>query len=259
MQKKQSNRDHTASNEVLRRDFLVQGAAAVVVASAIPGFGSKAGAAVSKETTSLVCQPEFTLPSLPYACDALVPVIDEMTMTIHHTKHHQAYINNLNTALKDHPDLAGKTVNDLLKSLADLPEAIRTAVRNNGGGHANHSLFWTWMRAPQENNAPAGELADAIDSKFGSFEKFQEAFAKKAMGQFGSGWAWLVAGKSGLDVVSTANQDSPVSEGNQPLLGIDVWEHAYYLHYQNKRADYVAAWWKVVNWDEVARGFRQLP
>jgi superoxide dismutase, Fe-Mn family len=202
---------------------------------------------------------EFTLPQLPYACDALAPVIDEMTMTIHHTKHHQAYINNLNTALKDHPDLAGKTVNDLLKGLADLPESIRTAVRNNGGGHANHSLFWTWMRAPQENNAPAGELAEAIVSKFGSFEKFQEAFAKKAMGQFGSGWAWLVAGKSGLDVVSTPNQDTPVMEGNQPLLGIDVWEHAYYLNYQNKRADYVAAWWKVVNWDEVAKGFRQSP
>lgn len=257
MDKRQDSVRHVSGNRVQRRDFLVQGAAATTLGGLFLLEGQSMAATPGLFSGSPAV--EFTLPELPYAYDALVPVIDEMTMTIHHTKHHQAYISNLNTALKDHPDLAGKTVNDLLKGLADLPEGIRTAVRNNGGGHANHSLFWTWMRAPQENNAPSGELAGAIDSKFGSFEKFQEAFAKKAMGQFGSGWAWLVAGKSGLDVVSTANQDSPVSDGNQPLLGIDVWEHAYYLHYQNKRADYVAAWWKVVNWDEVARGFRQLP
>lgn len=194
----------------------------------------------------------FSLPALPYAYDALEPHIDAQTMTIHHTKHHQAYITNLNKALEGHAELASWSLDDLLKKLDKLPESIRTPVRNNGGGHANHSLFWQVMKTGG-GGEPGGALADAIQKEFGDFAKFKEQFGDAAMKRFGSGWAWLVKGKDGgLKVYSTANQDSPVMEGHTPLLGIDVWEHAYYLKYQNKRADYLGAWWNVVNWDEVA-------
>jgi Fe-Mn family superoxide dismutase len=196
----------------------------------------------------------YTLPALPYAYDALAPNIDAKTMEIHHTKHHQAYINNVNTALENHPALAAKSVEDLIRDLAAVPEAIRTTVRNNGGGHANHTLFWTIM-APGAGGEPAGPLADAIKGTFGSFATFKEQFTKAAMGRFGSGWAWLSADKGKLLIESTANQDSPISEGRTPLLGIDVWEHAYYLNYQNRRADYVAAFYNVINWAEVAKRF----
>ena len=190
------------------------------------------------------------LPSLPYAFDALEPHIDAQTMQIHHGKHHQAYINNLNAALEAHPDLQAKSVEDLIKDLNALPEAIRTAVRNNGGGHANHSLFWTLM-APNAGGAPTGKAADAINGAFGSFDSFKEQFAKAATTRFGSGWAWLVSSSGKLAIESTANQDSPIMEGKKPILGLDVWEHAYYLKYQNRRPDYIAAFWNVVNWSKV--------
>ena len=192
----------------------------------------------------------FTLPPLPYAPEALEPHIDKTTMEIHHGKHHQAYINNLNAALEKHPDLAAKSVEDLIKNLSAVPEDIRTAVRNNGGGHANHSLFWTLM-APNAGGAPTGAVADAITSSFGSFDALKEQFAKAATTRFGSGWAWLVSSSGKLAFESTANQDSPIMEGKKPILGLDVWEHAYYLKYQNRRPDYVAAFWNVVNWNTV--------
>ncbi len=195
----------------------------------------------------------FSLPALPYAYDALVPVIDKLTMTIHHTKHHQAYIDKLNAAVATEPSLAGKKVEELLADLAALPEAVRTPIRNHGGGHANHSLFWTLLRPARENNAPTSAVADAIRAAFGSLETFQEKFSAAAAGQFGSGWAWLVKGPAGLEVMATPNQDSPLSQGKTPILGLDVWEHAYYLTYQNRRPEYIKAWWQVVNWDEVAK------
>ncbi len=197
------------------------------------------------------------LPELPYDYEALEPHIDAETMRIHHTKHHQGYVNNLNAALEKHPELGEKTVEQLLSDLDSVPRDIRTAVRNNGGGHANHSLFWPCM-APGAGGSPSGELASAIDSAFGSFEAFQETFAKAAATRFGSGWAWLCAGgDGGLLVTSTANQDNPVSEGLKPVLGLDVWEHAYYLNYQNRRPDYVKAWWNVVNWERVGENFAE--
>ncbi len=195
------------------------------------------------------------LPDLPYGYDALEPHIDAETMRIHHTKHHQGYVNNLNAALEKHPELGEKTVEQLLSDLDSVPQDIRTAVRNNGGGHANHSLFWPCM-APGAGGAPSGELAEAVDSAFGSFDAFRESFAKAAATRFGSGWAWLCAGGGGeLLITSTANQDNPVSEGLRPILGLDVWEHAYYLNYQNRRPDYVKAWWNVVNWERVGENF----
>ena len=194
------------------------------------------------------------LPALPYDYTALEPHIDEQTMRIHHDKHHAGYVNNLNNALKDHADLAGLPLVDLLADLNRVPEGIRGAVRNNGGGHANHTLFWEVM-APGGASAPDGDLAKAIDGAFGSFEAFKETFTKAGMTRFGSGWAWLVRSGSGLAVESTANQDSPLMEGKVPILGCDVWEHAYYLKYQNRRADYLAAFWNVVNWTDVARRF----
>ncbi len=196
----------------------------------------------------------FELPKLPYAVDALEPHIDAQTMTIHHDKHHQAYITNLNGALEKHPELAGKSLEALLKDLNAVPEDVRTVVRNHGGGTWNHSMFWEIM-APKAGGVPKGELAKAIDASFKSFEAFKEEFTKAANGRFGSGWAWLVKKGSGLAVVSTANQDNPFSDGVTPIMGIDVWEHAYYLKYQNRRADYVTAWWNVVNWDGVAGRF----
>ncbi len=195
------------------------------------------------------------LPDLPYDHDALEPHIDAETMRIHHSKHHQGYVNNLNAALEKHPELAEKSLEELLGDLDSVPQDIRTAVRNNGGGHANHSLFWPCM-APGSGGAPSGELADAIDSAFGSFDTFAETFSKAAATRFGSGWAWLCVDEGGgLVVTSTANQDNPVSEGLKPILGLDVWEHAYYLNYQNKRPDYVKAWWNVVNWEQVSENF----
>jgi Fe-Mn family superoxide dismutase len=197
----------------------------------------------------------FTLPALPYAHNALEPHIDEMTMQIHHGKHHQAYINNANAALEKHPELQNKSVDDLLKNLNAVPEDIRTAIRNNAGGHANHSLFWTVL-GPGKGGEPKGALGDAIKNTFGSFDKFKEEFTKAATTRFGSGWAWLcVDARGGLTVTSTANQDSPLSDGLTPILGLDVWEHAYYLKYQNRRPDYITAFWNVVNWDKVGEYF----
>jgi len=196
---------------------------------------------------------EYTVPPLPYDFGALEPHIDAKTMEIHHDKHHAAYVNNLNAALKDHPDLQGKPIEELIANLNAVPEAIRTAVRNNGGGHANHSFFWQII-GPGGGGEPKGELAKAITDQLGGFPAFKEAFAKAAATRFGSGWAWLTCSKDGkLAVTSTANQDSPLMEGQTPILGIDVWEHAYYLKYQNRRPDYVSAFWNVVNWDEVGR------
>ncbi|MCT8139721.1 superoxide dismutase [Anaerobacillus sp. CMMVII] len=196
----------------------------------------------------------FTLPELPYAFDALVPHVDEETMKIHHGRHHNTYVTNLNNALEGHADLAEKSLEDLLNNLDALPESIRTAVRNNGGGHANHSLFWEVM-SPNGGGTPTGELADAINSAFGSLDAFKEEFAKAATTRFGSGWAWLIVDNGQLAVTSTPNQDTPIMEGKTPILGLDVWEHAYYLNYQNKRPDYIAAFWNVVNWDEVSKRF----
>ncbi len=195
------------------------------------------------------------LPELPYPYDALEPHIDARTMQIHHTKHHAAYVSNLNAALDGHPDLQGLELVALLQRIEQVPEAIRTAVRNNGGGHANHSLFWTIM-SPDGGGEPGGALAEAIAGAFGSFDAFKQAFSKAGATRFGSGWAWLVVdGERALHCYSTANQDSPHMQGHTPILGLDVWEHAYYLHYQNRRADYIAAWWNVVNWPEVERRY----
>jgi superoxide dismutase, Fe-Mn family len=193
----------------------------------------------------------YTLPALPYAYNALEPHIDARTMEIHHTKHHQAYINNVNAAIKD-SEWEKLSVEQLIADLNKVPESIRTTVRNNGGGHANHSLFWTNM-GPGAGGKPSGDLAAAIDGAFGSFDSFKEAFSKAAATRFGSGWAWLSVAGGKLEVSSTANQDSPIMEGKKPILGLDVWEHAYYLNYQNRRPDYIAAFWNVVNWNEVAK------
>ena len=196
----------------------------------------------------------YSLPALPYAYDALEPHIDARTMEIHHTKHHQAYINNANNALKDFPALEAKSVEDLIADLTQVPENIRGVVRNNAGGHANHSLFWTIM-TPGGGGEPTGAVAEAINSTFGSFATFKEKFAQAAATRFGSGWAWLVVSKGALEVVSTPNQDSPLMEGKTPILGLDVWEHAYYLNYQNRRPDYITAFWNVINWAEVTKRF----
>ena len=190
------------------------------------------------------------LPKLPYAPAALEPHIDAQTMEIHHGKHHAAYVNNLNAALEKHPDLAGKSTEDLIKNLSAVPEAIRTAVRNNGGGHVNHTMFWQIM-GPGKGGAPSGAIAEAINGAFGSFDAFKDQMNKGGVGRFGSGWVWLVDNGGKLAVESTANQDNPMMEGKKPIFGIDVWEHAYYLKYQNRRPDYLAAWWNVIDWDAV--------
>lgn len=195
------------------------------------------------------------LPPLPYSHDALEPHIDTATMQIHHGKHHQAYVTNLNKALESAPELAGKSAEELIKDLAAVPEAIRTAVRNNGGGHVNHTFFWGLM-GPNAGGEPTGALADDIKATFGSFDEFKAKFQAAGVGRFGSGWAWLVVGKDGkLAITSTPNQDSPLMDGIKPVLGCDVWEHAYYLKYQNRRPDYLAAWWNVVNWAAVAENY----
>jgi len=195
----------------------------------------------------------FQLPDLPYAFDALEPHIDARTMEIHHDKHHAAYTNKLNEALEKHPDLQGKSIEELLGSIDSIPQDIRTAVRNNGGGYANHDLFWRIM-SPDGGGDPTGALADAIRTTFGSFDDLRKKVSDAAAGQFGSGWGWLVSNGGKLEVYATPNQDSPLMKGHTPLLGVDVWEHAYYLKYQNKRPDYLAAWWNTVNWAEVAKG-----
>lgn len=199
--------------------------------------------------------PEFVLPPLPYPFDALEPHIDALTMEIHHGKHHQAYVNNLNAAIKDYPEIQSKTIEQILREINTIPEAIRTAVRNNGGGHHNHTLFWEIMK-PGGSKEPTGKLADAIRSTFGSVDALIAQVTDAGMKRFGSGWSWLVKDQSGrLLVYSTANQDSPLMDGHVPILGIDVWEHAYYLKYRNLRGDYIKAWWNVVNWDEVAKRY----
>mgnify|MGYP001555335927 FL=1 len=200
----------------------------------------------------------FALPPLPYDYAALEPHIDARTMEIHHTKHHQAYVNNLNTALEKAPELASKTLDEIVSNLAAVPEAVRTAVRNNGGGHWNHSMFWVIM-SPKGGGEPTGTLAAAIKDTFGDFAKFKDQFNAAAGGRFGSGWAWLIAGPGKLTIESTPNQDNPAMDGKYAVLGLDVWEHAYYLKYQNRRADYVSAWWNLVNWTEVTRRFDARP
>ncbi|MBL4935381.1 superoxide dismutase [Clostridium sp. YIM B02515] len=201
---------------------------------------------------------KYELPKLNYNYNALEPYIDELTMTIHHTKHHAAYVNNLNAALEKYPELQDRNLEDLLVSLDSLPVDIKAAVRNNGGGHYNHSIFWSVM-VPDSTGKPSGELAEKINERFGNLEQFKELFGKAAISRFGSGWAWLVISKEGLlEIVSTANQDNPISEGHKPLLGLDVWEHAYYLKYQNKRPDYINEWWNVVNWEEVSNRYNSL-
>jgi len=196
----------------------------------------------------------FTLPPLPYANDALEPHIDARTMEIHHDKHHQAYVNNLNAAIEKAPELAGKSLDELMRGINSVPESVRAAVRNNGGGHWNHTMFWEIMGSGK-GGEPTGKLGDAIKSAFGDFSKFKEQFAAAGTGRFGSGWAWLVNDGGKLSITSTPNQDNPLMEGKTAILGLDVWEHAYYLKYQNKRPDYIAAWWNVVNWDAVSKRF----
>jgi Fe-Mn family superoxide dismutase len=198
----------------------------------------------------------FTLPDLPYAHNALEPHIDEETMKIHHGKHHNTYVTKLNDALEGHSDLQSKSIEDLLTDLNSLPESVRGPVRNNGGGHYNHTLFWKLM-SPDGGGTPSGDVASAIDSAFGSFDKFKEEFKNAALTRFGSGWAWLVVNGGKLEITSTPNQDTPISEGKTPLLGVDVWEHAYYLKYQNKRPDYVEAFFNVIDWNEVEKRYQE--
>ncbi|HJP58395.1 MAG TPA: superoxide dismutase [Gemmatimonadaceae bacterium] len=198
----------------------------------------------------------FTLPPLPYDFAALEPHIDAKTMEIHHGKHHQTYVNNLNAAIEKAPDLASKSLDDLMRNVNTVPESVRTAVRNNGGGHWNHSMFWQIM-APQAGGEPGGNLGNAIRSAFGDFAKFREQFSAAGVGRFGSGWAWLINSGGKLSITSTPNQDNPLMDGQRAIMGLDVWEHAYYLKYQNRRPDYITAWWNVVNWKEVEKRFSQ--
>ena len=218
------------------------------------GAFAKSGLAAEMKATAGTTRQPFELPKLGYAYDALEPQIDARTMEIHHTKHHQAYITNANNALAEHPRLRELSAEELMRDLGRVPESIRTTVRNNVGGHLNHVFFWQIL-APRAGGPPKGEIARAIESTFGSFDAFKTQFNDAAMKRFGSGWAWLVAKDGKLSVTSTPNQDSPLSEGATPILGVDVWEHAYYLHYQNRRADYLAAFWNVVNWDRVAANY----
>lgn len=197
----------------------------------------------------------FELPKLPYAYNALEPYIDEQTMKIHHTKHHQAYVDKLNAALEGKSEFKGKGIEEILKNLNAVPEAARMAVRNHGGGHANHSMFWQIM-APKAGGKPVGDLSKAIDKAFGSFDEFKKKFSEAGMGRFGSGWAWLVSSKGSLEITSTQNQDTPISEGKTPVLGLDVWEHAYYLLYNQRRADYITAWWNVLNWKQAEKNYQ---
>ncbi len=233
-----------------RRTVLTRGGLGLLAASGLLGPKRLCGAEPHQDAA-------FTLPPLPYAADALEPHIDARTMEIHHGKHHQAYVTNLNKALQGQHDYHGQPIEELLSSLASLPESIRTAVRNNGGGHYNHTLFWTVMK-PNGGGEPTGALAEAINKDLGGFAALKTAFTKAATTRFGSGWAWLVRARGGtLSITSTANQDNALMDGSgTPLLGLDVWEHAYYLKYQNRRPDYITAWWNTVNWDEVNRRFQ---
>jgi superoxide dismutase, Fe-Mn family len=197
----------------------------------------------------------YSLPPLPYASDALEPHIDKQTMEIHHGKHHNAYVTNLNAALEKHPELQSKSAEDLIKGINSVPDDIRTAVRNNGGGHVNHSMFWQIM-GPSAGGPPTGAIADAINGAFGTFDTFKDLFAKAGVGRFGSGWAWVIDQGGKLAIESTPNQDNPMMDGKKPVFGIDVWEHAYYLRYQNRRPDYISAWWNVVNWAEINKRLR---
>jgi superoxide dismutase, Fe-Mn family len=217
-------------------------------------FGSPFLSALAQTTIAPAPTGPYTLPQLPYSFEALEPRIDTLTMQIHHDKHHKAYVDNANKLLADQPELAKLSAEDLLKNLSKAPEAIRTGLRNNVGGHVNHSLFWQMM-SPNGGGKPSGLLAEAIEKEFKSFDEFQKQFNDAAVKRFGSGWAWLTATDRKLEVFSTANQDSPITDGKVPLLGLDVWEHAYYLKYQNRRPDYVAAWWNLVNWDFVNEQF----
>jgi Fe-Mn family superoxide dismutase len=235
-------------NDLDRRTFLGQSAATLAAA------GAAASLLAPKRAAAQATSGDYTLPKLPYDYDALEPHIDAETMMIHHDKHHQAYIDKLVAALEAHPDLKAKSPIELVSHLDAVPEDIRTAVQNHGGGHVNHTFFWEIM-GPEKGGEPTGALADAINSKFGDFATFQAEFAAAAASRFGSGWAWLVKGPDGLEIVSTANQDSPLSMGKTPIIGVDVWEHAYYLKYRNVRPDYLAAWWNVVNWDQAAENF----
>ena len=234
-----------------RRHALKTTAVASLAAATLP-------AAIAQTTPAAAAPAPFTLPPLPYALDALEPHLDARTMEIHHGKHHQAYVDNLNKAIASMPGVGGNlAIDSLLQTLGALPDTIRTAVRNNGGGHYNHSLFWQMMKK-DGGGEPKAELAKAIEGNFGNFAAFKTKFTEAATKVFGSGWAWLVWHEGKLAVESAPNQDSPLSSGKQPLLGLDVWEHAYYLKYQNKRADYIAAWWNVVNWDFVAERYAKL-
>ena len=235
-------------NVTRRAALSTLGASALALAASGRGLG-----AAAPDQAQAASGP-YTLAPLPYAFDALEPHVDTLTMQIHHGRHHQAYVNNLNTALAGAGEAGKAPLDDLLKNLAALPESVRTAVRNNGGGHVNHVQFWSVM-APGAGGPPSGAIADAIKGAFGSFDTFKDQFSKAAMGRFGSGWAWLSDEKGKLVIHSTANQDTPSMEGKRAIFGLDVWEHAYYLKYQNRRADYVTAFWSVVNWDEVARRF----
>jgi superoxide dismutase, Fe-Mn family len=239
--------DAPAAAGLDRRTFLGQSAATLAAAGA-------AGVLASAQRAHAQAPAAYTLPKLPYAYDALEPHIDAETMMIHHDKHHQAYIDKLVDALKAHPDLMAKTPTELITNLSAVPEDIRPAVQNQGGGHVNHTFFWTIM-GPGKGGEPKGKLADAIKAKFGDFATFKTQFADAAAKRFGSGWAWLVNSGAGLEIISTANQDSPLSLGKTPIIGLDVWEHAYYLKYRNVRPDYVTAWWNVVNWDQAAENF----
>ena len=232
-----------------RRQAIKTTALASAAFAALPGAMAQTNS--TAPTAAAAPTGPFTLPPLPYAYDALEPHIDAQTMQIHHDKHHAAYVANLNKAVAGFPNRDTESVDDMLKNLNAIPESVRTAVRNNGGGHYNHSLFWQMMKKGG-GGEPTGDLAKAIDTAFGSFTTFKDNLAKAGVGQFGSGWAWLVLDGSTLKIEASANQDSPLSSGKTPLLGVDVWEHAYYLKYQNKRADYITAWWNVVNWDFVA-------
>jgi superoxide dismutase, Fe-Mn family len=250
-------------SDMLRRDFLSRAAAlgaAGVMAPVLLGASEESHRQPGEQGREHPGERKmaYTLPDLPYALDALQPYVDEQTMRIHHGKHHAAYVTNLNKALESHSDLVTKDVNDLLRKIDSVPADIRQAVINNGGGHANHSLFWTIMAPPGKGGGgePAGELASAVKSVFGDFAKFKDTLSKAAITRFGSGWGWLVVDKDHkLQVYSTANQDSPLLQGHTPLLALDVWEHAYYLKYQNRRPEYVDAWWNVVNWREVAERY----
>ncbi|WP_442485758.1 superoxide dismutase [Aeoliella sp. SH292] len=236
-----------------RRKFIAYSAVAAASASVL---GLAAGE-VAAQTAAAPAAPTgpFKLPKLPYAYDALEPAIDAKTMEIHYTKHHQGYVDKLNAAVAGHPQLAKMPIDAILVDLDAVPADIRTAVQNNGGGHANHTMFWTLLAPVGNGTKPSPALAKAIEASFGSMDKFKEAFNQAATTRFGSGWAWLVADGDKLEVISSANQDSPLSLGKKPLLGLDVWEHAYYLHYQNRRPEYIGAFWDIVNWDQVSKNF----